>query len=339
MLHLSPLYLIMKRTALTALFSLPTALAASAGCNAALPSTLTPGASTYSLTIPSRSVIGQTTQREFIVHLPANYSAENDVPASLVLALHGQSLPARSMERISELSSPEFNAGSVIVYPQGIAGPEAGVQWLSDPIAPPSSTLDDRIFVAELLDHLTFTLCLDERRLYALGLSNGGGLTGLLMCDPTLNTRFAAFATVAGAFYPDSSLTEPLFQAGCNPNLRGRRLPYLNLHGLADGVIAYNGSNADAPASLPVRPWVDGWAARNGCQAPSEAAVEGGSVTEVKWQCGGQKDLVVHRAIEGFGHGWPSIKGQGEPFETLRGGPTGWDATPLILRWLSGWSL
>lgn len=118
----------MKHTALTALFSLPAALATSAGCRAPLPSNLRPGASTYSLTIPSRSVIGQTTNREFIIHLPANYNAANNVAAPLVLALHGQSLPASSMERISELSSAEFNAGSVVVYPTGIAGPEAGVR-------------------------------------------------------------------------------------------------------------------------------------------------------------------------------------------------------------------
>lgn len=213
------------------------------------------------------------------------------------------------------------------------------VQWLSDPIAPASSVIDDRIFVRELLDHLLATLCIDERSVYGLGLSNGGGLTGLLMCDPNLNTRFAAFATVAGAFYPDSTLTEPLFQAGCNPNLRGRRLPYLNFHGLADGVVAYDGVNPDAPTSLPIRDWVNGWATRNGCQAPRDAEVEGGTVTETKWDCGGVRDVVVHRAIEGFGHGWPSIKAQGEPFETLRGGPTTWDATPLIFRFFNSWKL
>lgn len=213
------------------------------------------------------------------------------------------------------------------------------MQWLSDPIAPPSSTLDDRIFISELLDHLSSTLCLDERRFSALGLSNGGGLTALLMCSPALNKRFAAFATIAGAFYPDASLTEPLFGASCNPQLGARALPYLNLHGRADAVIAYDGVNPGAPASLPVRAWVDGWAARNKCQAPSERAVEGGSVVEARWRCGGKESVVVHRAIEGFGHGWPSIKAQGEPFETLRGGPTTWDAAPFVLAWLGGWVL
>lgn len=213
------------------------------------------------------------------------------------------------------------------------------MQWLGDPLAPNSTVIDDRIFVSELLTNLSATLCIDESRVYAAGLSNGGGLTGLLMCDNELNKQFAAFATVAGAFYPDASLTEPLFQAECQPGLDARTLPYMNLHGLADAVVAYNGTNDPPPASIPVPEWVEGWAERNACSAPAVAEVESGTVTESRWTCGGKRDAVVHRAIDGFGHGWPSRKNQGEPFETLRGGPTSWDATPLILEWFGRWTL
>ena len=214
------------------------------------------------------------------------------------------------------------------------------MQWLGDPLAPNSTTIDDRIFVSELLNHLTSTLCIDEKKVYAAGLSNGGGLTGLLMCDAELNRRFAAYATVAGAFYPDASLTEGLFQAECQPSLNGRKLPYLNLHGLNDTVVAYDGANNQPPASIPVHSWVEGWAKKNQCTSvPAVATVEGGTVTESRWACGSEESAVVHRAIDGFGHGWPSKKNQGEPFETLRGGPTSWDATPLILEWFGRWKL
>jgi poly(3-hydroxybutyrate) depolymerase len=213
------------------------------------------------------------------------------------------------------------------------------VQWLGDPAAPTSSKIDDRIFVAELLTHLTSTLCIDENRIYAVGLSNGGGLTGLLMCDANLNNKFAAFATVSGAFYPDASLTEPLFQGDCRPDLQGRTLPYMNLHGLNDTIVAYDGVNNPPPASIPVLNWVRSWAERDNCSSrPTVKQVEGGYVTEQRWTCSGVEDVVVHRAIEKFGHGWPSRKGQGEPFETLRDGPTTWDATPFIMKWFAKWT-
>lgn len=117
----------MKSFILAALALLPSALAASSGCKAALPANLTPGASTYNLTISSKSVIGKTTDRQYILHLPAGFSAKNDVAAPLVMVFHGQIQPAWSMERITELSSPAFNPNTIIVYPEAMNVQEPGV--------------------------------------------------------------------------------------------------------------------------------------------------------------------------------------------------------------------
>ncbi|KAF2126372.1 carbohydrate esterase family 1 protein [Dothidotthia symphoricarpi CBS 119687] len=311
-------------------------LASSSGCSKALPSNLTPGGTTQVLTISSKSVIGKTTQREYRVHLPSTFSAKNNAAAPLIIALHGQLQPARSMEAITGLSTPAFNKNAIVVYPEGL-----NQQWLSDPSAPPSSVLDDRIFITEILNSVSSTLCIDESRIYAAGLSNGGGLTGLLACDPVLNKRFAAYAGVAAAMYPDSTLTEPLFVAGCNPQLSGRKLPIMELHGLNDSVIAYGGNNSPSPNSLPLPTWINAWVSRNGCSStqPSVLTLEGGDVTESRWSCGGAKDVVVHRQIKDFGHGWPSTSAQGEPFETLRLGPTTWNASSLVVDWFNKWTL
>jgi poly(3-hydroxybutyrate) depolymerase len=118
-------------TPLLVLLPLTLASSPSPGCTLPLPSTLTPGSSTYNITLSSASVRGTTTQRQYIVHLPSSYSAANNAPAPLVLAFHGQSLPARSMERISGFSDPAFNEGSVVVFPEGVAGEEFGVCYFS----------------------------------------------------------------------------------------------------------------------------------------------------------------------------------------------------------------
>lgn len=194
----------------------------------------------------------------------------------------------------------------------------------------------------EILDKVESTLCVDQNRIYAAGVSNGGGLTGVIACDSTLNKRFAAFAGVAAAFYPDSSLTEPLFVSGCKPNLAaGRKLPILEFHGLNDSVIAYDGDNAPDPMSLPLTTWVDSWVSKNGCSAskPTVKDLEAGTVKESRWSCDGKTDVVVHRAIKDFGHGWPSVAAQSAVLEQLRIGPTKWNATPLILEWFAKWTL
>lgn len=215
-------------------------------------------------------------------------------------------------------------------------------QWLGDPEAPPSSVVDDRIFVEELLDYLTSNLCVDESRIYGTGLSNGGGLTSLLACTPALNRRITAFAGVAAAFYTDTSLTEPLFGAGCDPHLSyGRKIPVMEMHGLNDSIIAYDGDNSPAPDTIPLPQWVASWVEKEGCgnREPKVDILDGGNVTKSSWSCRGWREVFVHYRIDKFGHGWPSTVWQGEPFESLRLGPTTWNATSVILEWFGRWKL
>lgn len=202
--------------------------------------------------------------------------------------------------------------------------------------------LDDRIFATEILDHLISNFCIDESRIYATGVSNGGGLTALLACDPVLNKRIAAFGLVAAATYPDSSLTEPLFGNGCRPGIAaGRHVPILEFHGLNDSVIAYNGNNGADPASIPLSDFVQTWVSRNRCTGvtPVVNVIEGRTVTESRWSCGGQADVIVHRAIAGFGHGWPGVARQADVLEQLRRGPTTWNASTVILEWFGKFRL
>ncbi|EUC47021.1 carbohydrate esterase family 1 protein [Bipolaris oryzae ATCC 44560] len=310
---------------------------ASPGCGSSLPINFKPGTSTTNVTISSKSVIGKITEREYILHLPTNYAPSNNKPAPLIFAFHGQLQPARNMEKISQLSDPNFNKDSIVVYPAGMNVQVPGVQWLGDVAAPNSSVIDDRIFVDEIRKNLTGTFCVDERRIYATGVSNGGSMVALLMCDAKLNKHFAAVSTVGGAFYPDTAMTEPLYQAGCNPDLQGRALPYLNLHGLSDKIVPYNGNNT--PPFIPVREWVDTWVKRDNCESRYVTEVaENETVTDLKWKCNGHKDLVLHREIKGYGHGWPSRVEQGEPFDSMSGGSTKWDAAPYILNWFSKWA-
>ncbi|RYP04947.1 hypothetical protein DL764_004127 [Monosporascus ibericus] len=308
--------------------SLASAQRRSSGCGQRIPDGFTPGGPSQTFTIQSESQAGGGT-RQYIGHLPQHFSSQNDQPAPLILAFHGQTQPAWSMEQITGLSTPEFNKDAIVV------------QWLGDPEAPPSSEIDDRVFANELLDNLTSSLCVDESRIYAVGLSNGGGLTGLLACSPTLNRRIAAFAAVAAAYYKDTSLTEPLFEAGCNPNLSGRKVPMMEVHGLNDTVVAYDGDNSPSPNTIPLPEWINSWVERNDCLGtdPQLEKLDGGNITKSSWLCDGVQDLVLHYQINNFGHGWPSTAAQGEPFETLRLGPTTWNATTLILNWLSMWTL
>jgi poly(3-hydroxybutyrate) depolymerase len=220
-------------------------------------------------------------------------------------------------------SDPYFNHDAIAVYPEGLDYKTPGHQWLGDPEAPPSSVVDDREFVKDVLDSLMSTFCIDENRIYAAGFSNGGGMVGLLACSPLVNRRIAAFATAAGAFYADASLTEPLFGKGCQPDLATRkRIPIMSFHGSDDKVIAYDGNNSPAPNTIPISEWLRAWAARQNCviRGP-RTVIYDAWIAMFGWSCqgdaetgGGVKDVVMNYKIANFGHGWPrtvSLEGSG----------------------------
>ena len=118
---------------------------------------------------------------------PTDHCIPRPIPTSMV------------QEKISDLSNPDFTKATITAYPEGMASQPPGVHWLGDPLGPNSTVIDDRIFMAELLHHLSSTLCIDEARIYAAGLSNGG-LTGLLMCDSNLHRRLRLLRRLLAPF-------------------------------------------------------------------------------------------------------------------------------------------
>lgn len=78
----------------------------------------------------------------------------------------------------------------------------------------------------------------------------------------------------------------------------------MELHGLNDSVIAYDGDNAPDPDTIPLPEWVDSWVERDGCggTTPVVEVLDGGNVTKSSWSCDGVEDVVVHYAIDNFGY-------------------------------------
>lgn len=262
-------------------------------------------------------------ERDYLISIPSTYL--NDAPSPLILAFHGKGQDSPTFSAESLFHEPSFNTlNAVVVYPQG-----TNEQWTGDPTAPPLGKVDDMAFTVDLLNHLETKYCLDTSRIYAAGFSNGGGLTGLLACQPETSRRIAAFAAASGAFYEDSALHgEPLF-SDCRPS-RGS-VPILEFHGLADPVEHYYGKDTPDGPSIPIPEWVRGWAMRNGCAADArnETTRLFNGTERHDFTCGGVEDIVVHYSIPGFGHGWPSTVPLDNDFQ--RYGPTWFNATKIIM--------
>jgi polyhydroxybutyrate depolymerase len=218
------------------------------------------------------TVAGQGT-RTARVHLPA-HGPRNNLP--LVIALHGAYGNGAFMERYSGFSRLAERDGFAVVYPDA-----RGNFWTLSPGKGP----DDVAFVKALLDRLEAGGCIDKTRVYAAGVSNGGGLTARLGCE--LSGRLAAVAAVAGGY---GDLPE------CRPD---HRLSVLEIHGTADAVVPYHAARGD------VLEWLQRWVARDGCRPTARRSAVVARVRRYTWSGCRMGSAVEHLAIAGGTHAWP----------------------------------
>ncbi|MYZ35169.1 MULTISPECIES: alpha/beta hydrolase-fold protein [unclassified Streptomyces] len=258
-------------------------------------------------TSASRTISSGGRDRTYQLHLPDNYAEKRDWP--LVLAFHGRGNTGAGTEEFSKLST----LPAVVVYPDGVIGTGDGDRqaWQGAPYA--AAGVDDVRFTEDLLDRLEATLCVDERRVYATGKSNGAGFVGTLLACHAAD-RIAAIAPVAAALYPTGEKCEP-----------SRPVPVIEFHGTGDATIPYAG---DADRGLPaIQDWVADWADRNGCDARARDSVIGSDVTVSRWRGCDRGAEVRHVAVTDGGHTWPgadSYSGGGYTTQTIEAHEVMW---------------
>ncbi len=265
-----------------------------------------PGTSTHSLRI------GETT-RTYRVYVPPRHSARTPVP--VVLAFHGGLGTGKSMEKQTRLDAVADAHGFLAVYPDGLYR-----TWNAGGCCEKSMEehVDDVGFVSALMDRLAADYCVDPRRIYATGFSNGAMLAHRLACE--LADRIAAIAPVSGVIMVSS----------CVP---ARPVPVMVFHGTADPRSLWEGGlGAKDPrkgtrASIP-----DTMAtleSRLHCAQQTSTIYQKGAATCTSRPiCDGGAEVALCR-IEGGGHQWPG----GEPVFPGMLGPTTQDISAGEVMW------
>ncbi|TVY42228.1 Feruloyl esterase B [Lachnellula occidentalis] len=312
----------MALSKLTSLFVLSNALlgtaiaASSSGCkaNAALPQDQTPGvAFTQS----------DGTDRNYLIHIPSTYVSTT--PAELIFSFHGHGAKASDQEDISQFSNATFNPNGIAVYPQG-----KKESWQGAPYA--NKSINDIEFVKDMISNFTETYCIDTSRIYASGMSNGGGFTATLACDPSVNTQIAAFAPVSGAYYiKNSTACEPTaIEVPCDKG--DRVVPVIEFHGDHDTTIPYGGEGKSGECLPEISHFVRSWSGRDGLGLENKTTYDmyDGSVTRSMFPADSSDPnfgLVQHYKTAGLAHKWPSMD------------TTNYDATPIIMEFFGNHTL
>jgi polyhydroxybutyrate depolymerase len=229
-------------------------------------------------------------QRTYVLHVPESYDPSS--PAPLVISLHGfAEWPAHQMD-ISRWNDLADRDGFLVVYPAGTGFPP---RWrIRRDETEPALPMIDVEYVSNLIDALSAEYNLDPARIYANGLSNGGGMADLLAC--TLSGRIAAVGAVSGAYlYPRDE---------CHPR---RLVPVIAFHGTADPIVPYAGGESASfhEPFPPVTAWAADWAVRNGCADAPVDVPASGEVTGVRYDSCREDAEVILYTIHGGGHAWP----------------------------------
>ena len=231
-------------------------------------------------------------RRRYLLYIPA--SCQLDGPIPLVISLHGfAEWPAHQMST-SRWNEVADQYGFMVVYPAGTGFPR---RWrILSPAAESGETTKDIRFISELIDTLERNYPIDPTRIYANGLSNGGGMAFVLAC--ALSNRIAAAGSVAGAYsYPAEA---------CQPS---RPVPMIFFHGTADPIVPFTGGKSARGFSFPAVPdWVRLAAERNGCETTPVELPASGEVSGIKYTGCEQGAEVVFYTVHGGGHSWPGGK-------------------------------
>jgi polyhydroxybutyrate depolymerase len=240
--------------------------------------------------------------RWYYRHVPPSYTGTKPMP--VVIDLHGYEEGATIHTKMSALGPFGDTHGFVTITPEG-SGTTVPF-WNTDLHG------RDIKFIGDLIDEVEKTLCVDQRRVFVTGLSNGAFMTSAVAC--AYSKRIAAAAPVAGI--------EDI--AGCT---FARPVPVIAFHGTADPFVSYTGGLGSKALALPAAdgsgktlaqsglpknaskgpsiPQVTAdWAKRNGCgTTPSDRPVTA-DVTLISFPCPPGADVDLER-ITGGGHAWP----------------------------------
>ncbi len=227
----------------------------------------------------ARTQVVDGLERTWSIHLPPGADSTSALPVVLNLhpfVLGGNEVFHELWRTESGLEALADMEGFIVVHPEGTGDPaawNAGQACCGDASA---DEVDDVGFLLHLIESVSQETCVDERRVYATGMSNGGYLSHRLACENP--DRVAAIAPVVG------SLSEELVCAD------GRAVPVLQISGSEDNLTSRQAS-------------VDHWVDANECTGQAQVTENGAATCTTATDC---RDgvSVTHCVISEGGHCW-----------------------------------
>jgi polyhydroxybutyrate depolymerase len=267
---------------------------------AALLAWLVAGCASWEVPVRARALVHNDTNRSYRLYVPEAVRAKG-APAPLVLVLQGAG-PGFDIMDITRITPVADREGFAVAFPTAVGDlwNDGALQVLGP------NTGNDVAFLRRVVADIDQKeLRLDKRRIYAVGISNGGMMSFRLACEAA--DLFAGVGAVAAnmpkALAPD-----------CRPSAP---VSVVVINGTEDPIIPYRGGGVRLMRVmrfgevLSTDETMALWARLNGCGAPAAPVAlpdndprDGSRAVQVDYGgCRGARTRLIR--IEGGGHTWP----------------------------------
>jgi|TARA_B110000438_G_C15814222_1_gene651181 polyhydroxybutyrate depolymerase len=206
--------------------------------------------------LASSAVTAQTIdlgRGELPLTIPENYNSATSTP--LIILLHGYSSNGAGQDAYMGFSKIADRYGFILVAPDGTkesAGDNNRFWNASDACCDFFSLeVDDSAYVLSIINEVKSDYNIDANRVFLIGHSNGGFMSYRAAYDHS--SIIAAIVSLAGADHADIR------------NAPDMPVHILQIHGTADGTIAYDGADIQGNSYPSAEESVSRWAAYNGC--------------------------------------------------------------------------
>jgi polyhydroxybutyrate depolymerase len=189
-----------------------------------------PGNRSMTVTVGSQN-------RSYVLYVPSTYSGSQPVP--LIFDFHALGGNGTSQSATSPYPDETRADGVVMAFPTGLPGPGiATTAWNLGPCCTDQG--DDIAFTKAMLDQIQSTVCIDKKRIYAVGHITGGGMAYSLAC--AMSDVFAAVSASAWDLLKENV-------DSCKPS---RGITVVSFRGTGDTLVPYVGGYSSFVTGMPV---------------------------------------------------------------------------------------